>query len=373
MSPIPTHSSFSRRSLPFLLLLTVFVSRGTLWGETVPHAPKHPHLLITAPQWEALSNRARLEPQWFQATRDLARRITQRPVGPGARVTRSVAHDFAEELTTLAFVYRLNGEKIFLEAAAKRLDSASALATWKGDEFLDTAWVLYGTALAYDWLFDALPPPQIDRVRRALQKAGLSVSADAYQGNPPAWWVRAPLNWSLVGNGATALAAMALLGEVPEAAPLLATALSNLEPALAEMNPDGGWAEGNEYLVYSLQFLAPTLRALETTFATDFGLLAKFPAMAATGVFFTHTRGPTDLPFNFADCREETWAKSAPEIFYTAQLSGNPIPYHWARQHPDASWRQLFYQNLAGPLIDSAGVFQTKIFRGMAFSAGWKW
>jgi len=306
-----------------------------------PAPAAHPRLVITPSDWSHLKAKASENPAWFAPTKRLAYSMAQRAITPGGAVGRKSSHEFREEITTLAFVYRLSGDRTFLEAAAKRMESACALRTWKGPEFLDTANMLYGVAFGYDWLREFMAEDQAASVRKAIVRAGLSAVAEAYE--KPDWWVDSSINWNLVGNGGAILLALAVLGEVPEAPAILRAALTHLEPALAAFGTDGGWAEGSEYLIYSLIFLAPTLRAYETALGTECGLWNRFPGIRRAGYFFVQARGPTDLPFNFSDCQEQSWAKSAGELFSISRLGGDPLVWDWSQRHSDESWRTLFY------------------------------
>jgi hypothetical protein len=228
---------------------------------------------------------------------------------------------------TLATVYRLDGDRKYLERAKKELMAAAAFPDWHPSHFLDTAELAHAFAIGYDWLYDDLSDEERRIVREALMEKGLARAREAYEGTEGwKWWVTCTHNWNQVCNGGIGLGALAIADEEPELAEyILEKALESLPRAMAEFAPDGGWSEGPGYWHYATRYTAYFLAGLQTALGTDFGL-ARSTGFPETGDYPLYFVGPSESTFNFADAGGG-WG-GAEQLFWMAREFDRPA-YAW--------------------------------------------
>ncbi|MDR0902272.1 MAG: heparinase II/III family protein, partial [Opitutaceae bacterium] len=181
------------------------------------------------------------------------------------------------------------------------LANAIAWGDWAPDQNLSLSECVCAFAFAYDWLYDAWTPAERAAIRAAIRDKALAPALAQYASN--AWWVRDAFNHCIVDNSGVALAALAILGDDPIAAPAaLDLSIGSLRdgPALATFAPDGGTPESHEYWSFPMQYLSLLFASAETAAGTSFNL-DTHPGLASLGDFAIHNTGPLKKVFNFAD------------------------------------------------------------------------
>ncbi|MFC1717171.1 heparinase II/III family protein [Candidatus Poribacteria bacterium] len=231
----------------------------------------------------------------------------------------------------LATLYRLDGDRKYLDRVKKELMAAAGFKDWHPEHFLDTAEMTHALAIGYDWLYDDLTDEERKIFREAIIQKGLKPAQEAYEGTQRwKWWVTCRHNWNQVCNGGIALGALAIAEEEPELCEyILEQAFKSFPLAMAEYAPDGGWPEGPGYWHYATRYTVYFLAGLKTALGTDMGFSSStgFPE---SGMFRIHFAGPTDMTFNFADAG--SGAGSAEEMFWMAQEFDQPL-YAWHQRH----------------------------------------
>ena len=241
----------------------------------------------------------------------------------------------------LALLYRLDGDRRYLERALKELRAAADFPHWNPSHFLDTAEMSHAFAIGYDWLYPALSQADRAWIRQALVDKGLQVARTAYlaietpdrhqqvPSRERAWWARADHNWNQVCNGGIGLGALAVADEEPELSRmLLERALASLPRAMASYRPDGGWSEGPGYWHYATRYNVYFLAGLETALGTDFGL-SESEGFSRAGHFRVCFSSPAGLTFNYADSGSRVG--TAAEMFWLARRFAEPV-YAWHEQ-----------------------------------------
>jgi hypothetical protein len=224
-------------------------------------------------------------------------------------------------ISTLAGLYRLDGDKRLAERARQEMLTAAAFADWNPRHFLDVAEMTTALAIGYDWLFGFLSAEDRATLRAAIIEKGLKQSLLIYE--KQRWWAKAEHNWNQVCNGGMTVGALAIADEEPAlAAQVVADGRASIVRAMKTFAPDGGWPEGPGYWNYATSYNVFYLAALETALGTDFGFkkMAGFPE---TGLFRIHFTSPTGLTFNYADAGEK--AGSAAQMFWLARAFDQPI------------------------------------------------
>jgi len=286
----------------------------------------HPRLLMLADD-EARIRRALITDAPARAFRDAllrngSRLLTQPPpdrVLIGPRLL-TVSRTVLDRVTTLALLYRLDGDTRWAQRAKEELLAAAAFTDWNPSHFLDVAEMTHAFAIGYDWLYDALSEEDRTVIRRALVDKGLRPAEQQYTSR--AFWTRATHNWNLVCNGAVVIGALAVGDEEPAlSGTLLAQALASMPQALATYAPDGAWPEGPGYWEYGTLYLVSALAALTSALGTDFGL-SDAPGLSTTGRYRLNIAGPTGLYFNFADAGQRPG--NAATLFWLARRYDDP-------------------------------------------------
>lgn len=234
------------------------------------------------------------------------------------------------QVQTLALLYRLSGDRQYANRAVKELRAAAARPDWNPSHFLDTAHMTLTFAIAYDWLYPALNPPDRDLIRTAIVEKGLKEALPIYEGQRPypdsRMWATMNHNWNVQCNAGMVLGALAIADEVPDLSRrVLERALESVPRALASFAPDGGWAEGPGYWHSTASHAVLLITALQSALGSDFGL-SDIEGFSRTGHFGVYFASPTGKSFNYADADERLGG--APEMFWLAQRFSQPV-YAW--------------------------------------------
>jgi hypothetical protein len=318
----------------------------------------HPRLLLLADD-EARIRRLLTTDAIARSYRDIlvrngARILTQptpERVLIGPRLL-TVSRTVLDRVSTLALLYRLDGDPRWAQRARAELLAAASFSDWNPSHFLDVAEMAHAFALGYDWLYDYLTPDERTTIRRALIEKGLRPTEEQYAAR--ATWTHATHNWNLVCNGGAIIGALAIADEEPGlAGTLLAQALASLPIALASYAPDGAWSEGPVYWDYGTRYLVTAMAALTSALGTDFGL-SDARGLSGTGRFRLYVAGPTGLFFNYADASPR--AGAAPTLFWLARRYDDPTVAFGARDAAlaGASARDLLWYDSRGTTADLA-------------------
>lgn len=289
--------------------------------------PAHPRLYVLDPDLARVKQAMAQDPtvkQWYDQLEAEAERMLSEPpaeyklVGPRLLGQSRVA---LRHISTLAGLYRLDGDRHKAERARHELLTIAAFADWHPPHFLDVAEMTNAAAIGYDWLYDYLSSEDRAIIRHAIVENGIKAGLEAYAQN--AWWTKTEFNWNQVCNGGLTAGALAVADEEPELARELIEKTSTSIPlAMRSYAPDGGWAEGPGYWNYATDYTVFFLAAAETALGTDFGL-KQSPGFAEAGLFRIETIGPLGLNFNYADA--EPHAGTAPEMFWLASEFHRPV------------------------------------------------
>jgi hypothetical protein len=223
-------------------------------------------------------------------------------------------------ISTLAGLYRLDGDRRLAERARREMLAAAGFSDWNPSHFLDVAEMTNALAIGYDWLFDFLSAEDRVAVRAAIVEKGLKPGLKVYRSGKG--WARARHNWNQVCNGGMTVGALAVADEEPALArEVIAAGRDSIVLAMKSFAPDGGWDEGPGYWNYATRYNVFYLAALRSALGHDFGL-EKMPGFARTGDFRIHSVGPLKLTFNYADAH--AGAGTAAQMLWLARTFNRP-------------------------------------------------
>jgi hypothetical protein len=268
----------------------------------------HPRLYIDNAEMARVKQNIAQSPQaqaWYKRLEAEAESIEGQPpvvhrlIGPRLLDQSRRALD---RVSTLAGLYRLDGDRAKAERARQEMLTAAAFSDWNPSHFLDTAEMTNALAIGYDWLFDYLSAEDRAAIRAAIVEKGLKQGLKVYAGGKG--WSTNRNNWNQVCNGGMTAGALAVADEEPDVAgKVLEYARASIVHSMQSFAPDGGWEEGPGYWSYATRYNVFYLAALRSALGTDFSL-SGMEGFADAGMFRIHSLGPLKLTFNFADAHD---------------------------------------------------------------------
>jgi hypothetical protein len=301
---------------------------------------EHPRLHAGSADFAALKQRIASDEtlkKWYDGVKSDGERILgQEPsiyVIPDGLRLLGTSRRVLDRITTLGFLYQIEGDSKYAERAWKELEAASKFPDWNPKHFLDVGEMTNAFALGYDWMYSFWNVDQKNIIRSAIIEKGLGRALLAYQGiaiQDHSWWVRAEHNWNQVCHGGIGIGALAIADEQPKLSEyILRQVIKYLPYAMVHFGPDGAWNEGPGYWGYATMYNIAILDALETCLGTDFGL-SKIDGFSKTVLFPQYLTGPFNRSFNYADGGEG--AAGGSQLFWLAAKYNQPLAAQYQKQ-----------------------------------------
>lgn len=237
---------------------------------------QHPRLHLTAPKVEELRRQLQSEP--YASMLAAVRSNADRALASGCPAADAPGdrRGSGDTVANLAFAYLMTREAKYLQGARDHMLTIAAYpeASWHAG--LLGGHLLYGQAVAYDWLYHDLDAATRDTVFQSLKKYGehwfMEFATHA------SWAVNAyTCNHVAVHIGGLTAAAAAIYGEPPEApmeksrnGPWLKVVLERLRVLAAALGPDGASQEGITYGEYYAEFFIRALDIAHGCLGEDF-------------------------------------------------------------------------------------------------------
>ncbi|TWU39707.1 heparinase II/III domain-containing protein [Novipirellula artificiosorum] len=339
--------------------------------------PGHPRLILLdedLPQLRQFIESDERGKAWYRRAKESAERLYKLPVRkhelPDGRRLLSISRDVVNRIYHWGFFYRIEGDKKWLDRACQELEAVVAFPDWNPNHYLDTAEMMHAVAIGYDWFYPGLTEQQRKTIRDGLYHHGLRLSYAAYMGleaEGTQSWRHVTNNWNFVCNGGTGLAAMALLDEMPDlCTEILDQGFQYIQIPLEHFEPDGAWWEGVGYWGYSMRYLVPYLRGLETAFGTDFGFIHSLQGtgFAQAGDFPVYLVSPLGGIYNFADSGSGGGKYKHSQLFYLASRFQNPLYQYFQEQQTSGGLEDLLYYEPLETKTTIRDIPLDKYFRG---------
>ncbi|MFQ5854692.1 MAG: DUF4962 domain-containing protein [Anaerolineae bacterium] len=242
-------------------------------------ADTHPRLFFDASEIEALRAEAATTHQeiWLPirdyVDSQLGTTPPLRPPPDGINAYR----EYGQGIIPFAFAYVMTGDPGYRNLAKAYLLTYVSWDKWNdgNERELGHAHMLLGSAIAYDWLYDALTPTERQIVRESLASWAQKMyeaSSGPQQGSWGNWWIKAYVqNHNWINNSALGMAGLALLGEDERAQMWIDRASGSMSRVQYILNgiEDGSWHESIPYQSYGLTMSLPFLYNLRRIQGTD--------------------------------------------------------------------------------------------------------
>ncbi len=266
---------------------------------------KHPRVYVTEEELATLRLRARSTHQalWQPVLQNV--RALEGDPPPAPAQTRRAQNDVGIAIAEAAFVYKIEGQKRYLEAAKKYMDAAVSYDVWgysnnKPNVDLAAGHLLYGLGWGYDLLYHDLNPAERQRYRDKLIKQA-RLLADYYQPKPGRTFSYSQ-NHVFIPIAGLGVTAYALYDETPEAASWAKLARAIYDRVLATYSQDGYYYEGFEYWIFSTPWLIHYLDAQAHSTGED---LYDHPGFRLMHNYVAHSMLPSgQYVFDFGDIFE---------------------------------------------------------------------
>ena len=224
----------------------------------------HPRVYVTDKELAELRERARTSHrELWQRTISHVRALDADPPPPPAEKRRQ-QNDVGIAIAEAAFVYKIEGDKKYLDAARKYMDAAVSYDVWgypnnKPNVDLAAGHLLYGLAWGYDLLYHDLSEKERTRYREKLIKQA-RLMADYFKPKPGRTFAYSQ-NHTFIPITGLGIAAYALYDETPEAPAWASLTHAIYDRVLATYSEDGYYYEGFEYWIFSTPWLVHYLDA----------------------------------------------------------------------------------------------------------------
>lgn len=262
----------------------------------------HPRVFLTQTEIDALKEKAKTQKELWQTVLSRVRALSVEPAPPPAE-TRRAQNEIGIGIAEAAFVYKITGERKYLDAAKKYMDAAVSYDVWgyaynKPNVDLAAGHLLYGMGWGYDLLYNDLTPAERTRYRDKLIKQA-RLLYDYFKPKPGKTYAYSQ-NHTFIPVSGLAVTAYALMGETDEAKDWAALSRAIFDRVLATYSQDGYYYEGMEYWIFSTPWLVHYMDA--QLHATGENLYESTPGLKLAHKYVSHATLPGgEFNFDFGD------------------------------------------------------------------------
>ncbi|MBR1870189.1 MAG: heparinase II/III family protein [Bacteroidales bacterium] len=230
------------------------------------------------------------------------------------------SHAANQQIVTLAYAWRLTGDRRYGEKAVSVMETVCAFPDWNPSHFLDVGEMAHGVGTGYDWLYPILTREQRKRFAEALDMHAFKPALQKEKGY--SWFYESASNWNQVCNGGLVVAALACYENCPSDARAIIenAAESNYRMAERLYNPDGNYPEGYAYCIWGSNYESMMLSAMESCLGHDFGING-IPGWKKSPQWLQFMECLNWRCFNYSDCGPSSLAM--PMMWYHAFKSGD--------------------------------------------------
>jgi hypothetical protein len=311
----------------------------------------HPRVFVTAAGLEELRRRARTthRAEWQRVLDGLVALRRPPPPAPGPQERRS-QNDVALAISEMSLAFAVERRPEYLDAARRWLLAAIDYEPWgytyyKPNVDLAAGHLLYAVGWAYDLLWHELSPDERARIRGSLERHARLVH-DSFAPAPGKRFAFTQ-NHDFIPTSGLAVAALALMGESPDAERWAALARAHHHRALSLLSPDGYYYEGFEYWIFAAPWLVHFADGWEHATGESLWELGPFRRWAAYAAHSLLPDGPN--VFDFGDVWEGPLTRARGGKEYARIFPGGTLQSNYNVLYRVAS---RFHDSLAQAVAD---------------------
>lgn len=262
----------------------------------------HPRIFMTQGEIDVLKEKAKTQPELWQTALNRVRALTDEPA-PAPAQARRVQNEVGIGIAEAAFVYKITGDKKYLDAAKKYIDAALSYEVWgytynKPDVDLAAGHLLYGLGWGYDLLYNDLTPNEKTKIREKLIRQARLLYNFFKPKNGKSYAYSQ--NHTFIPISGLAVTAYALMDETDEAKDWASASRAIFDRVLATYSDDGYYYEGMEYWIFSTPWIAHYMDA--HLHATGENLYETTPGLKLAHKYVSHATLPGgEFNFDFGD------------------------------------------------------------------------
>lgn len=262
----------------------------------------HPRVFMSQAEIDQLKEKAKTHPELWQTALSRVRALTAEPA-PAPAQERRVQNEVGLGIAEAAFVYKVTGDKKYLDAAMKYIDAGISYDTWgytynKPNVDLAAGHLLYGMGWGYDLLYHDLTPAQRTKIKDKLVKQA-KLLHDFFRIKNGKTYAYSQ-NHTFIPISGLAVTAYALMDEVPEAKEWAATSRAIFDRVLATLGEDGYFYESMEYWIFSMPWIIHYMDAHAQSTGED--LYKGLAGLENTHKFIAHITLPGgEFNFDYGD------------------------------------------------------------------------
>lgn len=217
----------------------------------------HPRVYMTQSDIDELKEKTKTQPELWKKAISTVRALTVDPPAAPAQ-ERRVQNEVGIGIAEAAFVYKITGEKKYLDAAKKYMDAAVSYEVWgytynKPDIDLAAGHLLYGMGWGYDLLYNDLTDAERTKYRtKMIRQARLLYNFFKPKNGKSYAYSQ---NHTFIPTAGLAITAYALMDETDEAKDWSAAVRAIFDRVLATYTDDGYFYESMEYWIFSTPWL----------------------------------------------------------------------------------------------------------------------
>jgi phage-related protein len=262
----------------------------------------HPRVFLTQSEIDRLREKTKTQNELWQAAISRVRALNVAPPAPPAEARR-VQNEVGLGIAEAAFIYKITGDKKYLDAAKKYMDAAVSYDVWgysynKPNVDLAAGHLLYGMGWAYDLLYHDLTSAEKKKYREKLIRQA-RLLYDFFKPKSGKTYAYSQ-NHTFIPISGLAVTAYALMDETEEAKEWAALSRAIFDRVLATYSDDGYYYEGMEYWIFSTPWLVHYMDA--HSHATGENLYETTPGFRLAHKYVAHSTLPGgEFNFDFGD------------------------------------------------------------------------
>lgn len=258
-----------------------------------------------------------------------------------------------------ALLYRLSDEPAHLKEAERWIDGAITWKDWGNAHLvnvdLSAAWIMWGLALAYDWLKDDMNPELRVRLRDKLVRHSRIMYDYICDNRTQSWVPKYWQNHNWIDYNGLASAGYALRDELPEAQVWIDDARQDFELVFKGMPDDGSNYEGAVYWRYGVPFLLYYAHLLREREGVDYYATSRF--LKNTFWYRLYQSTPNlEEAFNFGDAHDTRSSTSAMMYMKLASEYRLGEAQYMANHALEHLYREQYQSALKPGILPEAGL-----------------